>query len=247
MSVSSVRTGPDRTMPRGFLVKRPKRTSPGWYRVRSGDDQEPDQSPVCGPAAPELDEKPVLFGNAQYVHQALCSRNQNWDFVSPGSAVPVTLKLGTSGSKRGARPTRRTRTSRKRHFEDDVTRSPVLGLQIKAAPADGGPEPDLSRGGFVCQLCRESYPDPFSLAQHRCSRIVRVQYRCPDCDKVFSCPANLASHRRWHRPGPGPRAPSPPAPVRTAASPAQRQDWSPVRNLRAPDGAARADMNEYMK
>ncbi|XP_037541161.1 insulinoma-associated protein 1a-like [Nematolebias whitei] len=211
-------------MPRGFLVKRTKRTSPGWYRVRSDDDHEPDQSPVCAPvppcgaAVPEPDEKPVRFGNPECVHQALCSptrpvsRNQNRDLVSPVSAVPLTLRVGTSRSKRPSEdPERgstckRTRTCRKLHLEDDVTTSPVLGLKIKAAPADGGAEPDRNRGGFVCQLCRESYRDPFSLAQHRCSRIVRVQYRCPDCDKVFSCPANLASHRRWHRPGPPNRA-----------------------------------------
>lgn len=24
--------------------------------------------------------------------------------------------------------------------------------------------------------------------------------RCPECDKTFNCPANLASHRRWHKP-----------------------------------------------
>lgn len=64
-------------------------------------------------------------------------------------------------------------------------------------PKPTGP---LPQSQYICQLCKEVYPDPFALAQHRCSGIKHMEYRCPECDKIFSCPANLASHRRWHRP-----------------------------------------------
>lgn len=121
----------------------------------------------------------------------------------------------------------RKKASRKLAFDEDKT-SPVSGTIIREL-AEGEEVPAIRKGDippefnvveiteeakaelakienkigdYCCRLCKEVYPDAFGLAQHRCSMIVHVEYRCPECDKVFNCPANLASHRRWHKPKP---------------------------------------------
>jgi len=142
---------------------------------------------------------------------------------SNGGNSPKKAKL--NGNNGGLTP--RRKASRKLAFDEDKT-SPVSGTIIREL-AEGEEIPCIRKGDipaefnvvevteeakaelakienkigeYCCRLCKEVYDDAFGLAQHRCSMIVHVEYRCPECDKVFNCPANLASHRRWHKPKP---------------------------------------------
>ncbi|KAK9886683.1 hypothetical protein WA026_017603 [Henosepilachna vigintioctopunctata] len=148
-----------------------------------------------------------------------CTPSPGFKFHSPTPEVPSkrkAIQLSTTPKK--------TKVTRKLNFDEDNS-SPVSGTIIRELGPDenlvirkGDIDPafnvvevteeakaEIAKienhiGDYVCRLCKELYEDAFGLAQHRCSRIVHVEYRCPECDKVFNCPANLASHRRWHKP-----------------------------------------------
>ena len=91
----------------------------------------------------------------------------------------------------------------------------------------------LPQSIFNCQLCCKVFPNAIALAQHKCSGIEHVEHKCPECGKVFSCPANLASHRRWHRP----RSPSTNRPRKTGKSRAtiKSEKYRGEQNLAPPN------------
>lgn len=141
----------------------------------------------------------------------------------PVKKSETTVKKSVKGAV--SKEPKRTKVSRKLKFDEDNS-SPVSGTIIRPleeingniehesgdidpqyniveatdeARAEIAAIPNLF-GDYRCKLCRIDFEDVFELARHRCSCIVLLEYRCPECGKKFNCPANLASHRRWHKP-----------------------------------------------
>ncbi|XP_020801453.1 zinc finger protein 771 [Drosophila serrata] len=141
--------------------------------------------------------------------------------IKPLDSAPRTSKASASSTKSS-----RNKATRKLKF-DEETSSPVSGTIIRPLEditdgsmqySNGDIDPKYNIveiteetkaelaaiknviGDYVCRLCKIKFEDAFGLARHRCACIVLLEYRCPECGKQFNCPANLASHRRWHKP-----------------------------------------------
>ncbi|XP_035686869.1 insulinoma-associated protein 1a-like [Branchiostoma floridae] len=207
-------------------------------------------SPLSAHAFPS----PLMFDQYSFSPASGGPREKYSDTPSPNSGS--AKRPHPDGERKPKSPIKKSKAVRKINFDEDTT-SPVLGLRITQAPAEQEKQKDKDKGdsnnnsskttnstnkkpgggAFVCQLCKEEYTDPFTLAQHKCSRIVRVEYRCPECDKVFNCPANLASHRRWHKPRP---TESPNSRFSAASSPSRVMPLSPA-GAKHPEAAYHRD------
>ncbi|CAI2724780.1 unnamed protein product [Schistosoma spindalis] len=121
---------------------------------------------------------------------------------SPSSVISLSNKLSTSPSTTSTNATATSSNSSspslsvdsmdiKTNIPKHLTVQKIL-KRLAKLPNNLGP--------YICRLCNQYFENALKLANHRCPLILHTDYRCPECDKVFSCPANLASHRRWHKP-----------------------------------------------
>ncbi|XP_058823253.1 zinc finger protein 860-like [Topomyia yanbarensis] len=193
----------------GGAITPPLTPSPLKKRYREENDENHDGNRVKQIKVEIEEQDKRETTPVKPVKSAVASRNSK----NPPPVAPVLKE-------------RRTKAARKLKFDEETT-SPVSGTiiisleevinsEIPRESGDIDPQFNLVEisdevraelatipnviGAYNCKLCRLEFEDAFGLAQHRCACIVLLEYRCPECSKRFNCPANLASHRRWHKP-----------------------------------------------
>ncbi|XP_016988513.1 transcription factor Sp5 [Drosophila rhopaloa] len=188
----------------------PPQSPSGKRKLSCDDDGHPAKMAKKEEVEEEEDEQPIPTVEATPAKP-----------VKVADSAPKTSKASTSSGKPS-----RNKATRKLKF-DEETSSPVSGTIIRPLEditdgsmqySNGDIDPKYNIveiteetkaelaaiknviGDYVCRLCKIKFEDAFGLARHRCACIVLLEYRCPECGKQFNCPANLASHRRWHKP-----------------------------------------------
>lgn len=211
---------PPHSPQRSPLKKRP------YHHVIENDENETEDLLKCETAKsglpPSKLAKKEVTPNGKQIKVTLMPKTQK--STTSNTAKLVDAKAATVPAA-NPKEHKRVKAVRKLKF-DEKKSSPVSGTIIRALDEIDGNIPHESGdidpqynivevteeakaeiaaipnviGAYMCKLCQIEFEDAFCLARHRCSCIVLLEYRCPECGKRFNCPANLASHRRWHKP-----------------------------------------------